>query len=54
MSRVRVYELAKEVGMSGKDLADKLLAEGFDVRGHSSTVDVETAEKIRNTILQEI
>lgn len=52
MSRVRVYELAKEAGMTGKDLADKLMAEGYDVKGHSSTVDEETAEKIRRTMLQ--
>ncbi len=53
MSRVRVYELAKEAGMTGKDLADKLIAEGYDVKGHSSTVDEETAEKIRRTLLQD-
>jgi translation initiation factor IF-2 len=47
-----VYELAKEAGMTGKDLADKLIAEGYDVKGHSSTVDEETAEKIRRTMLQ--
>lgn len=52
MSRVRVYELAKEAGMTGKDLADKLIAEGYDVKGHSSTVDEDTAEKIRRTMLQ--
>jgi translation initiation factor IF-2 len=49
---VRVYELAKEAGMTGKDLADKLIAEGYDVKGHSSTVDEDTAEKIRRTMLQ--
>jgi translation initiation factor IF-2 len=53
MSRVRVYELAKEAGMTGKDLADKLIAEGYDVKGHSSTVDEDTAEKIRRTMLQD-
>ncbi|MBE0585045.1 MAG: translation initiation factor IF-2, partial [Desulfofustis sp.] len=53
MSRVRVYELAKEAGMTGKDLAGKLIAEGYDVKGHSSTVDEDTAEKIRRTMLQD-
>ena len=52
MSRVRVYELAKEADMSSKDLAEKLIAEGYDIKGHSSTVDQETAEKIRNTLIQ--
>ncbi len=52
MSRVRIYELAKEAGMSSKALAEKLIEQGYDVKGHSSTVDDETAEKIRTTVLQ--
>ncbi len=52
MSRIRVYELAKEAGMSSKVLADKLLEQGYDIKGHSSTVDDDTAEKIRSTILK--
>ncbi len=52
MSRVRIYELAKEAGMSSKALASKLIEQGYDVKGHSSTVDDETADKIRKTILQ--
>ena len=51
MSRIRIYELAKEAGMSSKVLADKLLEQGYDIKGHSSTVYDETAEKIRGTIL---
>lgn len=52
MSRIRVYELAKEAGMSSKALTDKLIEQGFDIKGHSSSVDDETAEKIRSTILK--
>ncbi len=52
MSRVRIYELAKEAGMSSKALASKLIEQGYEVKGHSSTVDDETAEKIRNTVLK--
>jgi len=50
MSKIRVYELAKEAGMSSKALADKLLELGFDIKGHSSSVDDETAESIRNAL----
>ncbi len=50
MSRVRVYELAKEADMGSKELADKLIAAGYDIKGHSSTVDEDTAEKIRKTM----
>ena len=52
MSRVRVYELAKEAGMSSKALAEKLIASGYDIKGHSSTVDDDTADEIRKTMLQ--
>ena len=50
MSRIRVYELAKEAGMSGKALADKLVELGFDIKGHSSSVDDETAARIRSAL----
>lgn len=52
MSRIRIYELAKEAGMSSKALTDKLLELGYEVKGHSSSVDDETAEVIRKTILK--
>ncbi len=54
MSRIRVYELAKEAGMSSKALADKLLELGFDIKGHSSSVDDETAESIRNALKKSV
>ena len=50
MSRVRIYELAKEVGMGSKELTDKLVGLGYDVKGPSSTVDDDTAAKIRGTL----
>jgi translation initiation factor IF-2 len=50
MSRVRIYELAKEVGMGSKELTDKLMGLGYDVKGPSSTVDDDTAAKIRGTL----
>ncbi len=52
MSRVRIYELAKEAGMASKVLAEKLIELGYDIKGHSSTVDDETAAKIRSSVLQ--
>ncbi len=52
MNRVRVYELAKEAGMGSKELADKLIAAGYEIKGHSSTVDEDTADKIRKTMFK--
>ncbi len=52
MSRVRIYELAKEAGMASKALAEKLIELGYDIKGHSSTVDDDTALKIRTEVLR--
>ncbi len=50
MSRVRVYELAKEAGLKSKELADKLIAMGYPIKSHSSTVDDDMAADIRQKI----
>jgi N utilization substance protein A len=49
--KVKVYELAKEAGMKSKDLAGKLIELGYDIKGYSSSVDGDTAEKIRREVL---
>src|SRR5210317_1593664 len=51
MSRIRVYDLAKEAGMVSKELADKLIDLGYNIKGHSSTVDDEVADEIRRNVL---
>ncbi len=50
MSRVRIYELAKEAGLKSKELADRLIALGYPIKGHSSTVDVDMAAEIRRKV----
>lgn len=52
MSKVRIYELAKEAGMSSKMLIDKLNEHGYEIKGASSTVEDDIADKIRTTVLQ--
>ncbi|MCI5156913.1 MAG: translation initiation factor IF-2 [Candidatus Electrothrix sp. AUS1_2] len=51
MSRVRIYELAKEAGLKSKELADKLIAMGYPVKSPSSTVDDDMAADIRRKVL---
>ena len=51
MSKIRVYDLAKEAGMASKELADKLIDLGYDIKSHSSTVDDEVADEIRRNVL---
>ena len=51
MSKIRIYELAKEAGVGSKELADKLIKKGYQIKGHSSTVDENTAAEIRRSFL---
>jgi translation initiation factor IF-2 len=44
---MRVYELAKELNLSNKDVIDKLLAMGIQVKQASSAVDEELAGRLR-------
>ncbi|MFP7754594.1 translation initiation factor IF-2 [Thermodesulfobacteriota bacterium B35] len=53
MSRVRIYELAKEAGVKSKELADKLIAMGYPIKSHSSTVDDDMAADIRRKVLRQ-
>ncbi len=47
MSKIRVYKLAKELGVSSKELIHRLDELGVEVKSHMSTLDDETADAIR-------
>jgi translation initiation factor IF-2 len=46
MAKKRVYEIAKEKGVSSKDLLDALRAAGVDVKAAASTVDEAEAARV--------
>jgi N utilization substance protein A len=48
--KVRVSELAKEAGMKSKEFADKLIQLGYEIKSYRSSVDGETADKIRHEV----
>ena len=50
MSKVRIYDLAKEFGLKSKELADRLVAMGFAVTSPSSSVDDDVATAIRRKL----
>jgi len=50
MSKVRIYDLAKEFGLKSKDLADRLVAMGYAVASPSSSVDDDMAADIRRKL----
>ncbi len=47
MSKVRVYELAKDLDIESKELVDFLNELGADVRNHMSVIDEEIAQLVR-------
>ncbi len=46
MSNKRIYELARDLGVSSKDLVDELRNQGIDVKSHMSSLDTETTELV--------
>jgi len=51
--RVRVYDLARELGLSNHDLLALLEQEGIEAKSHSSSIDEEFAELIREHVISE-
>ena len=46
MSKIRVYEVAKQLELTSKEILDKLKEYGFEVHSHMSTLEDEEAELI--------
>ena len=50
LAKKRVYELAKQLNISNKELIDKLKDLGIEVNNHMSTVDEENAALVEELI----
>ena len=50
MGKMRVHELAKELGKENKDILEALEGLGVQVSSHMSTVDEEVCEKIKKKL----
>ena len=48
MGKIKIHELAKEIGMASKDVLEKAKSLGVDVSSHLSNVTDEQATEIRN------
>lgn len=53
LAKKRVYELAKQLNISNKDLIEKLNELGIEVNNHMSTVDEENAELVKELLGEE-
>lgn len=51
IDKVRVHEIAKELGIASKEVVDKATVMGLSVKTASSTVSMEEAEKIMDFIM---
>ncbi|AEH44096.1 translation initiation factor IF-2 [Thermodesulfatator indicus DSM 15286] len=50
MSKVRIYDLARELGIQAKDLYERIRKMGYDVKSHSSTLSEEEAAAVRQEL----
>ena len=48
MGNIKIHEIAKELGVNSKEVLEKARNIGIEVKSHLSSVDEETANKIRN------
>jgi translation initiation factor IF-2 len=50
MAKIRVHEIAKELGVPSKEMVDKLLDMGLDVKNHMSTLEESQANWVKKQI----
>lgn len=51
MDKVRVHEVAKELGMKSKEVLEKASSMGFELKSAQSTISTEDAVKLANYVL---
>ena len=47
LGKIKLHEIAKEMGLTSKEVVDKAIEIGIDAKSHMSSVEDEDAEKIR-------
>ncbi|MCF8067168.1 MAG: translation initiation factor IF-2 [Desulfobacterales bacterium] len=47
MAKIRIYELARDLNMTNKDLLDKLKSMDVDVKSHASSIDDDTVASVK-------
>ena len=51
--KVRLYEVAKDLGLANKDLVAKVRALGIEVKNHMSNLDVEDVARVKRALDKE-
>jgi len=50
MGNVRVFQLARDLGIPSQDIIERLKRLGVEVRTASSSVDEDTADKLKRAV----
>src|SRR5215470_638407 len=53
VQKMRVYEVAKDVGLANKDLVDKIRALGIEVKNHMSALEPEDVNRVKRALEKE-
>src|SRR6266567_9315006 len=51
--KVRLYEVAKDLGLANKDLVAKVRALGIEVKNHMSNLDAEDVARVKRALDKE-
>ena len=51
MDKIKIHELAKELGITSKEIVSIANELGANVKNHLSTIDEQMIEKIKNKII---
>ncbi|MFW6087293.1 MAG: translation initiation factor IF-2 N-terminal domain-containing protein, partial [Myxococcota bacterium] len=53
MNKVRVYEVARELGVPNRELVQKIASLGIQVRNHMSVLDPAEVERVKRSFHKE-
>src|SRR5205809_8114911 len=53
VGKVRLYEVAKDLGLANKDLVAKVRALGIEVKNHMSNLDAEDVARVKRALDKE-
>jgi translation initiation factor IF-2 len=53
VGKVRVYQVAKEIGLENKTLVTKIQSLGIDIKNHMSSLDLEDVQRVKRALEKE-
>ena len=51
LGKIKIHELAKEIGLTSKEIIEKALKLGIEAKSHMSVVEDSDVEKIKKSLL---